>query len=264
MVALHIEHVIHALGVGEGRRVDEDQVIFAPIRRQPGHHIGLHQLVQIGQPIEREIAPRPVQIGPGQIHAGGTPRAADRSVHGGTGGIAEQIEEALAAGLRGDAQAYRTVIQKQPGIQVIGQVDQQLHLPFLHRHELATLGHAFVLLLAGLALALLEHHPFGGDIQHLGQRHQHILQPCLGLVLADAGRRRILLHVGPAVIQIDGHGKLRHVRVIQPIAADVLLPRPFAQGLQVLLQAVGKHLRRLAESGLGSRCDRFTLLTPTR
>src|SRR5690554_1001648 len=43
MVALDIEHVIHTFGVGEGRRVDEDQVVLAPVLLQPFHHVILHQ-----------------------------------------------------------------------------------------------------------------------------------------------------------------------------------------------------------------------------
>ena len=106
------------------------------------------------------------------------------------------------------------MIEEQAGVQVIGQVDQQLHLPFGDRHELAPAIHALVLLLAGLPLALLEHHLAGRNAQHLGQGHQHILQTRLGLVLADTGRGGIFLHMGPIAIKVDGHGKFRHIRVI--------------------------------------------------
>ena len=52
MVALHIEHIVQTLGVGERRRVDEDQVILAAILFQPLHHVVLYQLVQVGQAIQ--------------------------------------------------------------------------------------------------------------------------------------------------------------------------------------------------------------------
>ena len=86
------------------------------------------------------------------------------------------------------------------------------------------------------------------DAQHLRQRGHHILQASLGLFLADRRRRRVLLYMHPVTVQIDRHRKLRHIRVIHAVTLDALLPRPFTQGFQVLLQAVGKHLRRLAEA----------------
>ena len=64
------------------------------------------------------------------------------------GGVAKQIEKAFTLGFSRDAQAHRAMIQKQAGVQIIGQIDQQPHLPFPHLEELALLGHALILLLA--------------------------------------------------------------------------------------------------------------------
>ena len=63
MITLDIEHPFHALRVGERWRVDKDQIVFATVLLQPRHDIGLLQTLSIRQAIERQIAPRPIQIG---------------------------------------------------------------------------------------------------------------------------------------------------------------------------------------------------------
>lgn len=97
-------------------------------------------------------------------------------MYGGRGGIAEQVEEALTGRLLLDAQAHRPVIKEQPGIQVIGQVHQQAHIALTHLEELALAALPFVLLLAGLALAALDHHSLLGNAQGLRNRRQGVEQ----------------------------------------------------------------------------------------
>ena len=62
-------------------------------------------------------------------------------------------------------------------------------------------------------------------------------------------------------VHIHRHRVLRHVRVVQPPAGDPLAPRPGAEGLQVLAQAVGERLGdraggRVAGAGTRSRARR--------
>ncbi len=97
MVALHIEHAVHALGVGEGGRVDENKIEpWSP------HRLTLHPLQTIGtkefmfvaaEAVEQQILPRPLEIGAGQIHARRAAGAAGGRVYGGAARVAEQIEE---------------------------------------------------------------------------------------------------------------------------------------------------------------------------
>src|SRR5690606_40463215 len=59
--------LFRSLGVGEGRRVDEDQVVLAAVALQPGHHVALLQALLVGEAVERQVPPRPVQVGLRQV-----------------------------------------------------------------------------------------------------------------------------------------------------------------------------------------------------
>ena len=95
VIPLHIEVLIQPLGVGKGRRVEKDQVVALARPDQPLPAIGPDQLVPgTTQGVQFQIAPRPVQIGRGQIDRGGAGRAAQRGVNRRRAGVAEQVEEA--------------------------------------------------------------------------------------------------------------------------------------------------------------------------
>ncbi|CAM5209211.1 hypothetical protein LSPH26S_03840 [Lysinibacillus sphaericus] len=75
VVALHIE-IVGALGVGERRRVDEDQPVVAAVALQEVQRVELHQpVVGAGETIQREVARSPFQVGRREVHAGGFQRA---------------------------------------------------------------------------------------------------------------------------------------------------------------------------------------------
>src|SRR4030067_2027220 len=109
--------------------------------------------------------------------------------------------------------------------------------------ELAALGQTFVLRAALLALPDFKENLLRGNAEHPRYGAQRLLQALARLVRVDALRRRILLHVRPArraPVQIDGERVLRHVGIVETIAADALALRPLPELLQVLAQAVGE------------------------
>ena len=73
MVALHVQHAFHALGIGKRRRVQESQIIFRPLLRmllQPMQTIRRMQFVLAAlESVGLQIVTRPLQIGVGQIDA---------------------------------------------------------------------------------------------------------------------------------------------------------------------------------------------------
>ncbi|MNZ16763.1 hypothetical protein D3C78_337430 [compost metagenome] len=169
-------------------------------------------------------------------------------MHTGGGGVAEQVEEALTGRFTLNAQAHRTVIEEQAGVQVISEVDQQFDAALLHLQELALGALALVLAGTGLALAALDHHPALVDAQGLRNRCQGVEQTRLGFLRVDRTWRGVFLHVHPILIQVDGQGVLGHVGIVQAITADVVALGPLAQLLEVLLQAVGEHLPAFAQA----------------
>ncbi|MNH39713.1 hypothetical protein D3C79_1009240 [compost metagenome] len=88
-------------------------------------------------------------------------------MHTGRRGVAEQIEEALAGRLFLDTHAHRPVVEEQTGVEVVGEVHQQLHATLVDLDELALCRLALVLLGAALALAALDHHTALVDVQRL-------------------------------------------------------------------------------------------------
>lgn len=97
MIALDIEDAVHALGVGEGRRVDEDQVELVAAMGEPFQGIGLDELMRAAiEAVQHEIAVRPVAVGSGQVDAGGRRGATGCGVDTDAAGIGKQIQEVFA------------------------------------------------------------------------------------------------------------------------------------------------------------------------
>src|SRR5690606_36327555 len=71
VLVLDVE-IAGAGGVGEGGRVAEDQVVLAALGVQPGHGVGLHELVgAASQVVFAQVVGQPLQVGGGKVHAGG-------------------------------------------------------------------------------------------------------------------------------------------------------------------------------------------------
>src|ERR1700723_427696 len=69
VIALHVEHALHALGIRKGRRIQEDQVEARTSRLlllEPGQAIGAVEFVIVApKAIEQKLFMRPVKIGVG-------------------------------------------------------------------------------------------------------------------------------------------------------------------------------------------------------
>ena len=130
MVALGVEMIGRALGIGERRRIAEDQIVLAAFGVQPGHRIGLDQAVLApGHAVQGEILRSPLQVGRRQIDAGRRRRTADRRLDAGHAGVAKEIEESLAPRVPGDPPADRPVIQEQAGVEVSNRLTRKRAAP---------------------------------------------------------------------------------------------------------------------------------------
>ena len=163
-------------------------------------------MVAAAQAVLAKVVGQPLQVGGREVHAGGGGRAADAGLHGGGAGVAEQVEEALAAGLGGDAGAQRPVVEEHPGVQVIEQVHPQPRRALAHQDELAAGVHAPVLAAALAAGARLDGDALLREFEDLARGGQQVSQSPPGRCFRDTRRRRVFLHVQPALARRIGLG----------------------------------------------------------
>ena len=136
------------------------------------------------------------------------------------------------------------MIEEQPGVEVVGEVDEELVAALAHLELLAARRLPAVLPALGGALppSLLEVHVGGGDAEHLGHEREDVAEALLGARRIDRRRRRVLLHVRRGLVEVDGDGVLDEIGVVDAPAVHVLARRPLLAMLEVLAQAVGERL----------------------
>src|SRR6185437_12062281 len=144
-------HPFHSLEVLEGGRIQEDEVIepYGTLP-QPLTTVRMDELMLTPiETIQREVASCPVEVGVRQIHRGALRRAARGGIHGRRPGVGEEIQEALAGCRRAQTLPRQPMVQKQPRIQVVVEVDAQAK-PALLDQVIALLVIDFVVLLPSL------------------------------------------------------------------------------------------------------------------
>src|SRR5690606_27822308 len=172
--------------------------------------------------------------------------------------VAEQIEKPLAARLQAYPLAYRAMIEKQAGIEVIEQVHLEAQSALLHHEELAALVHAPVLRPALGTPTRLDRDAVARNAQRFRRATHEILQAPPRHVVGNLARWSIFLDVQPEPprlrvdpvlrhlgVHIDRSRKLRDVRVVRPPASDPFPLEPSSQVPRVLGNAIGNRLRAL-------------------
>src|ERR1700722_1346295 len=93
VIALDVQHTVHPLGIGEGRRIHEDQIEARTpgfLFLKPLQTVRAIQLVLgTAKAVEQEILVCPVQIGIRKVDADAAARTARRRVDRGAAGIAK-------------------------------------------------------------------------------------------------------------------------------------------------------------------------------
>ena len=141
------------------------------------------------------------------------------------------------------------MIEEEPRVEVVLEIDAKLQSAFAYHMKVRLFVELLVLLAALGATArahldALRRHP-----GHLRQDREHLAAPSAHGFQLDLGRCRILLHVEPLLLRLEGaidvdrKGVLGHVRVVRAVAGDLFPLRPAAQSLQVLRQTIREHAR---------------------
>lgn len=246
MVVLYVEDASGFFGVGEGRRVAEDEVVLAVAFGEPCHDVGALQAVAVGEVVEVEVALRPVEVGGREVDAGGVGGAAERGVDAGARGVAEEVQDAFAGGFRAEAFAHGAVVEEEAGVEVVVQVDEELCFAFLYLQVFFACVLFVVLVFAALPCAGFQDDVVGFDGQGLRDGLQDVEDalPCFAGI--DGFGRRVFLDVGVLAVEVDGDGVFGQVLVIDAPGVGAAFFRVFASVRVVFREPVGKHLRAVA------------------
>ncbi len=286
MVALYVKGVAtHALGVGEGGRVAEDEVpavARTALVADPTHDVGLHVLVLgAGEAVALHVALRPVEVGARQVDGGGVLGAAVGRVAAGGAGVGEQIEEALGSlgglGHLAHLGTHVAMVEEDARVEALGKVHLKDEATFINKVGAGSQGKAVraataagtssvaaggrlgafraalgILRTALGAAANTQRDILGLHAEHGGGDGKHVKQATVGELEVDALGRGVLLHHEPAavgvaaargltcLVEVDGHGVVGQVGVVDAVAGDVLAACPLGAQLGDLLQACGE------------------------
>ena len=248
---------LHALGVGECRRIAHHDVVELAASRpglEPLQTIGVNRSV-IGvhlEVVQREVALVPIEVGLRHVERGCLGGTARARVHAERASVRKQVEHALARRALLDGKAGGTVIEEQTDIEVVGEVDLETQTMLVNDPSACARINAFILIAAALfrtlATTLLDEQSIAGDAQtseNLRLGGGAILTVALESVVLGA-MKKPRDRVAPAftcgrAIPVHDHREIGNVFLIETKAGDSLLSRPFRDMAHAVVEAIGEH-----------------------
>ena len=134
------------------------------------------------------------------------------------------------------------MIEKQSGIQIIGEVDQEAGRAFADFVKAPLAIVLLVLIGTFLPLAHLEKDLFGWQFQQRWQHSPHLFQTAMGALGIDTGRWCVLLHMQPLLVTVHRYRVFGQIGIIQPVTMHAFALCPAFQMAQVLAQAIDKGI----------------------
>lgn len=200
--------------------------------------IGLDQgMARLGDAVKRHVLSRPTDGGLRPVDGDGSPRTACSSVAGEGAGVAEQVQEILSRGHIPHHPPGVPVIGKEPGVDIVVEVDVKRHILFgdndlLIRGVDPLIAHA----VTAAGKALLEVDLLHGDIQGRRCRGPHHGQPFGGRLPP-----RVFSDDQVAGIPVDNCADLGNIPVIQSERLDVLAGISPVQVFEPFFDPVAEH-----------------------
>jgi len=126
MIILHLKDDFFVPVIGKGGRIDEDQVVLFAGLLQPLPAVALDgDVLRPAKAVQGHVGPGPLQIGGGAVDQGGGRCPVHEGMNGGCPGVAEQVEESYSHRQAAEHGPDFPVVEKETGIQVVGEVDQE-------------------------------------------------------------------------------------------------------------------------------------------
>ena len=105
---------------------------------QPGKAICLDDFVpRFIQSVVCQVLSQPGEIRIGIVYTGGGAGTTEGSMHCGTPRVTEKVQEVLPGSLSRQPQSQGAMIQEQPGVDIVHQVDQQFRTTFCDTEQLS-------------------------------------------------------------------------------------------------------------------------------
>ncbi|MNC10852.1 hypothetical protein D3C75_585330 [compost metagenome] len=163
-----------------------------------------------------------------------------------TAGISKQVKEIFPFAHFTQHLTCDTVVEEQTGIKVIRQVDPQTSVIFAHFHEVALLIHFLILTFPFLTLTGFQDQSVGWQFQYRHCCSNHIKQTLARFVGIHRFRRRIFLNHNPLAVAVNSNVIIWQIGIINSVAFDAFLARPFVEFFDIFAQAVCVIISNLA------------------
>ena len=250
IVLLHVEGTGHPVRIGEARRIEDHQVVLRTLRHSlvdEGQCIGddHREAGFVDEAVGRQIALCNGAVRVGHVHAGHGFRLARRGIHGEASRIREEVEDPQPLADAPDVFARDGMVQEETGVDMAGEVHQELQ-PMLLDDELHLLVAHEGVLLQPLPLApdLVD------DASEFDIRHPVDQVDDLGLRGFVQGSWCVVDDLGVLAVQVDGHRHALEVAVVYPHGLAVRAAHPATALEGPPLQEFCKILSFIIKHGL--------------
>src|SRR5947209_7007101 len=131
------------------------------------------------------------------------------------------------------------MIKKQPGVDVVRQVHNEFQAALLNCHAGFELVDSLVLIVATLAVAMLDEHKLAWHFEYFGGGARHEVEPIGVLGRRTVMRASELGDVERVVVAIDDEWHVGHIALVESIACDAALCGPAAEVASAIAEPVG-------------------------
>ncbi|MNT15853.1 hypothetical protein D3C72_1509300 [compost metagenome] len=170
-------------------------------------------------------------------------------MNAGAAGISEQVQEVFTFAHLAQHTTRDTVIEEQTGVQIVCQVHPQARIVFAHLDKVALIAHFLILIGPFLTLTGLQDQFVRRNAHHANCRRDDVQQTLARFLGINGFRRSVFLHHDPVRITVYRNVIFRQIGIVNAIAFNAFLFRPFFEFLQILTQTVSvvfRHCRWLA------------------
>ena len=232
VITLDLPIVIRPFAIRECGRIDNDDIEFVASAQicQVFARVILHELKLAAlKLIEFEIAASPVEIGLRPIHGRHRVGSPIGRIDAKGASVSKQVQYAFSFRRIAHQGTRDPMVEKQAGIDIVGQVHPEPQSPLAH-HDLIAHPRRFLMLrLPSLPPFTFKKHFVRINFQRFRSRPLHQIEPIGMLSHITIVRPFVFGQVQMVLVAIDNQWDLRNVPLIEPVAVDIVASGPATQ-----------------------------------